>query len=90
MAVFTVVERLRWGVVGGGWTGWTGTTLQGSCTMELNGLASNAIDLGEASSCHGRYRVRNKPCTLALRRTPSARPGQLSLDAERMHQTGWC
>ena len=63
----------------------------GSCTMELNALASNAIDLGEASSCHGRYRVRSKPCTLALRRTPSANvPGQLSLNAERMHQTGWC
>ena len=72
MAVFTVVERLRWGVVGGGRTGWMGTTLQGSCTMEFNSLASNAIDIGEDSSCHGRYRVRSKPCTLALRRTPSA------------------
>ena len=38
MAVFTVVERLRWEEVGGGWTGWMGTTVQGSCTMELNAM----------------------------------------------------
>ena len=40
--------------------------------MVLDGLASNATDLGEASSCHGRSQVRSEPCTLALRRTPSA------------------
>ena len=63
----------------------------GVLTTELNGLASNAADLMEASSCHGRYRVRSEPCTLALRRTPSVNvPGQLSLVAERTHQTGWC
>ena len=44
----------------------------GVLTMVLDGLASNATDLGEASSRHGRSQVRSKPCTLALRRTPSA------------------
>ena len=44
----------------------------GVLTMVLDGLASNATDLGEASSCHGRSQVRSEPCTLALRRTPSA------------------
>ena len=33
---------------------------------ELSGLASNATDLGEASSVHGRYRVGSEPRTLAL------------------------
>jgi hypothetical protein len=50
------------GEVGDGWTGWTGTPPQGP---ELNGLVSNAADLGEASSFH-RYRVRSEPRTLAL------------------------
>ena len=33
---------------------------------ELNELASNVTDLGEASSCHNSYRVRSEPWTLAL------------------------
>ena len=40
--------------------------------LELNGLASNATDLGETSSRHSHYRVRSEPCTLALGCTPSA------------------